>query len=75
MNDADNYDFESELVSDLLRLIAADSKAMAHYRILFARKLMRQGVKRADAQNVLRRRFCISRRRAYEVLAMALNHE
>lgn len=63
-----------DVAVELLSLISADRGSMTHYRVMIARKLIREGMRRNEAREVLSRRFSISRRRAYEILERALNY-
>lgn len=62
------------VAAELLYFISRDKSAVRNYRVVVAHKLLRDGVKRVEASEILSRRFAISRRRAYEVLEAALNY-
>lgn len=62
------------VAAELLYFISRDKSAVRNYRVVVAHKLLRDGVKRVEASKMLSRRFAISRRRAYEILEMALNY-
>lgn len=65
---------DADVALELLSLISVDRGAITHYRVMIARKLIREGMRRNEAREVLSRRFSISRRRAYEILERALNY-